>query len=397
MDKSLFTSFYLYKEHKQLVCSQPKRAFLQYKNFKLDLKSGKRINQGLEQFDQHLSRLNLGRSFEKPIVIHFFYEYGHSCVDLLELIDDNKPLAIYVEYEKADIRPIYDIATDKEDLSFSPLAWVSFEEYHNKFQRTYKHLLDGDCYQVNLTMPFYLRPNEQLTADEYISRLWSDPLKVGAYAHATYIDSLGKLYLSNSPECLFQIKQKGKKLKILTMPIKGTVEVNAEESRAEAWKKLISSEKDLAELDMITDLMRNDLTHVTEECSKVLYKQYPLNVPGLIHQFSVVESEIKKQLSVYDIFKGLFPGGSITGVPKKNVCRLINEIEKYNRGFYCGSSLLLFKNLKTASINIRSSEIDFVQDEVKYGSGGGITLLSQSQIEYDEALAKLKSFLLLLS
>ncbi|MDH5414612.1 MAG: chorismate-binding protein, partial [Flavobacteriaceae bacterium] len=87
----------------------------------------------------------------------------------------------------------------------------------------------------------------------------------------------------------------------------------------------------------------------------------------------------------------------ITGAPKKNVMRLIKQIEKKNRGFYCGSTVFCFKRAMTASINIRSAEIDFIQDEIKYGSGGGITLESQAEAEYDEILAKLKSFLLLLN
>ena len=166
---------------------------------------------------------------------------------------------------------------------------------------------------------------------------------------------------------------------------------------AKAWEELVHSSKNEAELFMITDLMRNDLTKLSGSISKVIAKKKALNVPGLVHQFSVVESKLKEQTNLNDIVESIFPGGSITGAPKKNVMRLIYEIEKYDRGFYCGSTILLHKGKCTASINIRSAEVDFIQDEIKYGAGGGVTLLSQAREEYDEALAKLKSFLLLLS
>ena len=91
----------------------------------------------------------------------------------------------------------------------------------------------------------------------------------------------------------------------------------------------------------------------------------------------------------------LFPGGSITGAPKKRVMELINEIEGFERGLYCGSTILLYKGLRSGSINIRSTQIDFMQNEIKYGAGGGVTLLSKASDEYKEALGKLKSFLLL--
>ncbi len=160
-------------------------------------------------------------------------------------------------------------------------------------------------------------------------------------------------------------------------------------------QKLEKDEKNQAELYMITDLMRNDLTRLTMNPANVVHDKYPLHVPGLIHQFSVVESSLSAKENLANIVKNLFPGGSITGAPKKNTMELIEKIEKFKRGFYCGSTILCYKNRKTASINIRSAEIDYTQNEVTYGAGGGITLQSQALEEFEETLNKLKSFLLL--
>jgi anthranilate/para-aminobenzoate synthase component I len=396
VDDKIYSTFYLYKNHKQLVCTEASKAFIQYKNFRIDLISGKRSTESVSNFMEELAEFKVGRYYEKPHVLHLFYEFGFMCVELFELIEENKPLAIYIEYESVQVDGVYDFDLD-ENLEFDILSMPNFEDYEKKFKETYKHLHLGDCYQLNLTRPFYFRCNKELTAREYIDILWRDALKVGAYAHGTYIDSLGKLLLSNSPECLFQIDKSFSEPIIRTMPIKGTVQINHEAKREEAWSVLTNSRKDQAELFMITDLMRNDLTRINFSPAKVVRKKSPLHVPGLVHQFSVIESKLSNDNTLADILYSLYPGGSITGAPKKNVMKLIKEIEKGVRGFYCGSTVLMYKNSLTASINIRSAEVDFLQKELKYGSGGGITLESNAQSEYDEILAKLKSFLLLLS
>ena len=347
---------------------------------------------GVQYFLQEMERVESSQRSDHPLVIHLFFELGYSFFQLETRNDENVPLAIFIKYSQSVEQAI--LPSSSDSLSLEPLSQISFEKYHQQFNEAYRNLLDGETYQLNLTHPFYLRPSDQLSPQEYINRFWQDPFKVGAYAHATYIDALDKLFLSNSPECLFQIKTQNNRQLIQTMPIKGTERVSGDDWK-EAWKKLRSSSKNQAELYMITDLMRNDLSRLTGHPSRVLYKKYPLHVPGLIHQFSVVESLLPKDKNLADIIKALFPGGSVTGAPKKNTLRLIGAIENYRRGFYCGSTILFYKQMKTASINIRSCEIDFTQNEIKYGTGGGVTLQSQAFAEYEETLNKLKSFLLL--
>ncbi|MCO4753541.1 MAG: chorismate-binding protein, partial [Bacteriovoracaceae bacterium] len=115
-----------------------------------------------------------------------------------------------------------------------------------------------------------------------------------------------------------------------------------------------------------------------------------------VHQFSIVEANAHEGLNLYQLVKGLFPGGSVTGAPKKNVLKILRKLEAYDRGMYCGSTIVLHKNLKAGSINIRSCEIDFTTSELKYCAGGGITLKSRPQDEFDETYAKMESFLQLL-
>lgn len=391
-DKFSFSSFFLFKEHQKLDCSKPLHFYLQYKNYRIDLLTGDRLPVDLNQFMTDLEKHKVNSYFEKPIVVHFFFELGYHCCQLDQLIDESLPLAIFIEYEKAEITDLVNLPViDKKDIEF--LSVPPMHDYIDKYNHVYEHLLDGDCYQVNLTQPIYFRSLKELKPKELMKRLWHRPLKIGAYAHGTYIHALDKLLMSNSPECLFQIVSDGEEYKIKSFPIKGTVRVENESERDEAWEKLQNSKKDQAELYMITDLVRNDLTKVTGNKSRVVHKKQPLNVPGLVHQFSEVESVIDESRTIKDIMLGLFPGGSITGAPKKRVLEIIKKVEHYNRGNYCGSTLFLYKNTKTASINIRSIEVDYSADEFKYGAGGGITLMSQAHSEYDELMAKLKSFL----
>ena len=146
---------------------------------------------------------------------------------------------------------------------------------------------------------------------------------------------------------------------------------------------------------MITDLMRNDLTKITLNPARVVSRSLPLIVPGVVHQYSRIRAQVDEKTTLKRILKCLFPGGSISGAPKSRVLDLITKIESGPRGFYCGSTILLHQGKLSASINIRSAEVNHSTSEVSYGSGGGITLRSKAEEEFDEIYAKLNSFVLL--
>lgn len=350
--------------------------------------SGERSSNPVGQFLEELRNLKVADERVTPIVIHLFFELGFRTVGLPECIDDNVPLALFCEYEKAAKRPISNLKPNSQ-LKFTPLQSPKRDIYNGKFKKIYDHLLNGDCYQVNLTETFVFRAQEKLSPRKLIASLWSDPMKIGAYSHATYIHSLNKLFFSNSPECLFQYNPG----EVSSMPIKGTIKVASDQERLKAWKKLVKSEKDQGELYMITDLIRSDLAKLSGRPAKIKQKKIALHVPNLVHQFSRVVTEVDSDIDLYQIVNSLFPGGSISGAPKKKVMKIIKTVEDNRRGFYCGSTILLYKKVKTASINIRSVEVDYDADEIIYGSGGGITLKSDALDEFDELMAKLTSFL----
>jgi anthranilate/para-aminobenzoate synthase component I len=116
-------------------------------------------------------------------------------------------------------------------------------------------------------------------------------------------------------------------------------------------------------------------------------------VPGLLHQYSEIKVQLSRKISIAHLFFCLFPGGSITGAPKVSTMKILNDIEKRERGFYTGSTAIFYRDFKAASINIRSSEVDFKNHELLYQAGGGITLKSSDEDEFLEMSYKLNSFL----
>jgi para-aminobenzoate synthetase component 1 len=395
MDKKFFSLFYLPENREFLLCDKPSASYLFYKDFKLNLITAERTDSSLEELNMFLDQYKVSDNLDKPVVWHLYYDLGPAFVDLEDLVPTHKPIALFIKYEQSKILKNIDELVGKNltNLKLKALEYPRFKKYKERFEKIYNHLLAGDCYQANLTDGFYFKINDDLNAFDFISAAFGQSRGRGAYSHATYVESLGKLFLSNSPECLFEIKKIEDQFNIVSMPIKGTIKVNNNSERLKAWNTLSQSKKDQGELFMITDLIRNDLSKVEFKRAIVRNKKLPLHVPGLVHQFSIVNSEISPETTLFKIVKALFPGGSITGAPKKRVIKILSEIETYNRGFYCGSTIIMHKELKAASINIRSAVIDFSQKELFYGAGGGITLLSNDREEFDESYSKMESFL----
>ena len=215
-----------------------------------------------------------------------------------------------------------------------------------------------------------------------------------AFSMFTYLGPIGEAIWSNSPESLFQLRNNDEKnYRLQTLPIKGTVPLEDYSSKAEAWRVLKSSVKNQAELYMIIDLLRNDFNKIDLPNAKVVHKKVPLLVPGLIHQMSRIEIDVSKDISFERIFNSLFPGGSITGAPKKSVMKILRNLESRSRGVYCGSTILASGGKVDTSINIRTAQIDLKGRELTYGAGGGITVLSELKEEYKEMQDKVNSFL----
>jgi para-aminobenzoate synthetase component 1 len=380
----IFSKF-KWKKDSVLELSSPRSAYIYYRTTRLNLLTGFPEVYSLNFFLKRLESLQVQDKFKSPTVFHFYYELGLILQGLGHTVDENAPLAIEIEYEKKSFKK-----KPKAKLKNIPLKTLerpSWTEYKEAFQHIQENLLDGNCYQVNLTYPFDFETEEILDPRDIFDFFFSRA-NLSAYAHGTFLGD--DMILSNSPECLFHFENN----KITSMPIKGTIPYNR--NLKEAWHKLISDPKEEGELNMITDLLRNDLNRLEKPQAKVLKKRAPLLVPGLLHQCSILSVKIERPLSLLRTLECLFPGGSITGAPKKRVMEIIQQTERYSRGIYCGSTLLCLGEKKVASINIRTASLSIGDRLWRFGAGGGVTLLSKPTSEFQEMESKIASFLTLI-
>jgi para-aminobenzoate synthetase component 1 len=378
-------SRFKWKDSFSLELTRPSKAFIYFRSMRLNLLTGFPETYSLDFFINDLQKKTVQEHFPLPTIFHFYYELGLIFMGLGHAVDEDTPLAIEIEYHEKKIKE-----KNKSKIKKIPLKTLerpTWSEYKTSFQRVQEHLLAGNCYQVNLTFPFdfesedFIDPND--ICDFFFSRS-----EISAYAHATFLGD--EMILSNSPECLFQYS----KNRITTMPIKGTMARG--KNWKETWKVMTKSLKEEGELNMITDLLRNDLNRLQSPVAKVLKKRAPLIVPDLLHQCSVLSVDLDHPLSFHKTLESLFPGGSVTGAPKKRVMEIILEIERYKRGVYCGSTLLCDGEKKVSSINIRTAHLSLGDKLWRYGAGGGVTLLSKPVAEFQEMESKVKSFLTLL-
>lgn len=384
------------KKNGFIALEKPSSAFLYYRKKRVNLCTGDVTRYCFSQFRDRLARKKLISNDKTYHVYHLFYEsapYFQNDDFIHESFEG--PLAVEINYKKSRACSLPQPQINKRIRCKSEHE-PSFQDYQEGFDQIQKHLHRGDAYQVNYTWPFLYRFKKPLGVECLLSRLWQDSQNIGAFAHASWLPSLGLLLVSNSPECLFQARLRDGKALLESMPIKGTVTLNENDDVNKAWIKLRNSVKERAELNMITDLMRNDLSRIELPRAIVEKKAIPLRVPGLLHQYSKVSVELCAAIKLGRVLQSIFPGGSVTGAPKKRVQEIIDSVEKSPRGFYCGSTLVLGPKISAASINIRSGEYWSEQGLLKLHAGGAVTLGSGVRSEYEEMHSKAQSFCRLL-
>jgi para-aminobenzoate synthetase component I len=368
-----------------LELTGPEYAYVYFRHRRFNLLTGFPEAQGIHHLLVKLEETQLQTSFAHPVVYHFYYELGLLQQGLGHSVGEDVPLAVEIGYRQHSFKT--KTKARLKTLGLKVLERPAWSEYREAFAKVQQELLDGNCYQVNLTYPFDFISDDLLDPRD-IADFFFSCRELGAYAHATYLGE--EMILSNSPECLFHY-EKGK---LISMPIKGSLARSGD--FAADWKSMLADPKQEGELLMITDLMKNDLNRLDRPCARVEKLRAPLLVPGILHQYSLIGVELKRPVSLARTLEALFPGGSITGAPKKRVMQIIQELERYQRGIYCGSTLLCLGEKKVASINIRTALVNPGERLWRYGAGGGVTLLSRPHLEFQEMEAKVASFLTML-
>jgi para-aminobenzoate synthetase component 1 len=257
-------------------------------------------------------------------------------------------------------------------------------------ERAQRYIRAGDIYQVNLSQRLTAQCN--FTGWELFEKL-SD---VSPAPFSAYLDCEdGSRYCrfeiaSSSPEQFLRMSGS----QIITRPIKGTRPRDTDVTRdAQLAYELQTSAKELAELVMITDLLRNDLGKFCEFGSVQVPELARLEKFAQVqHLVSTVEGRLRNDVTHFAAFASCFPGGSITGAPKFRAMEIIDELEPVSRGPYCGAiGYLGFNRESQLNIAIRTA---ICRDGVAhFNVGAGIVADSNPAAEYEETLAKARGFI----
>ena len=263
-------------------------------------------------------------------------------------------------------------------------ANLSRADFIAKVECARRYIRAGDIYQVNLSQR--LAVEGPLSGWELFQRLSA----VSPAPFSAFLDCGDYQVVSSSPELFLRLSGSH----IQTRPIKGTRPRDADPTHdAQLAYELQTSEKELAELVMITDLLRNDLGKVCEFGSVQTPELARLERFAQVqHLVSTVEGRLRKGVTHLAALAACFPGGSITGAPKFRAMEIIDELEPISRGPYCGChGYLGFNRESQLSITIRTA---ICKDGLAhFNVGAGIVADSNPEAEYEETLAKAAGFL----
>ncbi len=273
------------------------------------------------------------------------------------------------------------IATlEYEYKSFGKLEQsVSKSEYIQKIKEVKELLAAGEIYQLNYAIRF----RKKFAGNPY--HLFLRLIESNATDFSAFLNCGDFQILSNSPERLFKVE----KNRIITQPIKGTI---SKKYGKKALAKLLASEKERAELDMITDLERNDVGKICKYGTLQLKKEREImELSNLYHTYSEVRGDLPSGTSRAEIVKAMFPGGSVTGCPKKRAMEYIEKLEGMPRNIFTGSIFHIADGVMDSNICIRTALIQ--KGQIEYWAGGGIVADSDPEAEYEECLLKAERFL----
>ena len=287
----------------------------------------------------------------------------------------NKPVV------EASSTPILERARRDPSALNSSLARAEFIRLVARAQR---YIREGHIYQVNLSQR--LSTPCSLTGWDVFQRLNA----VSPAPFAGYVDCGHFQIASSSPELFLRLSG----AHIQTRPIKGTRPRSSDPIRdAQLTYELQTSPKEMAELVMITDLLRNDLGRICEYGSVQVPELVRLErYPQVQHLVSTVDGRLRKDVTHFAALAKCFPGGSVTGAPKIRAMEIIEELEPVTRGPYTGClGYLGFNRESQLSILIRAAICQ--PGWVCFPVGAGIVADSNPEVEYEETLAKAGGFL----
>jgi len=295
-----------------------------------------------------------------------------------------------LHYQNPDFPDLIMEIIGREGESFQPVttekfqASLNFETYKADFDRIQEEIRSGEYYQIN-----YAHPMTACSSNSG-KELFHHYLNKNPANYAAFFETDRANIISLSPESFIHIKDR----QIRTRPIKGTrPRGQTLKEDNELKEELLASKKEEAELFMIIDLLRNDLGKICTTGSVNIRVQKEIQaLANVFHTFAEIEGELKPEINNIEALLSMFPGGSITGCPKKRALQAIDNLECFRRGIYTGSIGFLLPG-DEMEFNIAIRTLIQQGKQLFLGIGGGITLLSEAVMEFTETFDKAKSFL----
>ena len=269
-----------------------------------------------------------------------------------------------------------------KNKNFKPA--ITEKQYAANYNKIKKHIFEGDIYQINLT--YRLEAETSLPPRTIFTKV----IKKNRVDFLAYIEGDGFEVLSASPERFVKIKNR----QIETCPVKGTRPRGETQATDEKHKiDLMKSRKETAELNMITDLLRNDLGKVCKTGSvKVNGSRLISKCPTVWHTYSRITGKIHNKFAPVDALRSMLPGGSITGCPKKRAMEIIDELEPTTRSVYTGIIGYIDPDFDM-DFNVAIRTIIKKGNRLYLQVGGGIVYDSTEKAELKETVNKAKSFM----
>lgn len=371
-----------------------------------------RLRAGLKSLGE--IRTDKDLPFTGGLMGYLSYEYGREMLELKPsksiqiptariglytwaLVSDHQALQSQIifnpavsDQERKSIISLFQFCTTRKadepfalSAKFAPT--VTFKAYENAISSIQDYIAAGDCYQVNFTQKFFTAySGNPWRAYEILRNHCATPF--GGYIKLGQHDAI----MSFSPERFIQ-SIKGR---VETRPIKGTMPRGRTSAEDQHYaNKLATSEKDRSENLMIVDLLRNDIGKNCRVGSVRVPELFTIeSYPNVHHLVSTIQGELADGRDPINLLFEAFPGGSITGAPKKRAMQIIDELEATERSIYCGSMFYLDKaGHMDSSITIRT--LLARHGTISCWGGGGIVAESTARGEYQESLTKIRNLL----
>ena len=290
------------------------------------------------------------------------------------------------EFEE-DFAEIFEsaIVEEQKEKTLHIQQRVSKEAYLKKVSKMLDYIHHGDLYEANFCMEFYAE-NTSINPLEKFFKL----NEISQPPFAVYFKNNTQFLLSASPERYLKKENEN----LISQPIKGTAKRFSDPVKdAVSKNNLALDPKERAENIMITDLVRNDLSHTAQKGSVIVKELCGMYSFMQVHQMiSTVVSKLDFQYTAIDAIKTTFPMGSMTGAPKIAAMKIIEELEETKRGLYSGAMGYFTPNGDfDFNVVIRSILYNQEKKYVSFSVGSAITSLSIPESEYEECLLKAKA------